>query len=77
MNTQNRKHPPRKSERRDSLLARLWHLFFAVNDRFLTYQQRRNWRLRGWYLLVLGVVLTLGVQWFLQIRGLLIVRIVK
>ena len=77
VNTQHRKHPPRKSERHASLFARLWGLFFATNDRFITYQQRRNWRARASFFFVLGVVLTLVVQWFLQSRGLLVVPLAR
>lgn len=44
------------------LLSSCWHLLFAVNDKFVTYQQRRNWRARAAFFLVAGVLLTLGVQ---------------
>jgi hypothetical protein len=43
-------------------LLTIWHLFFSVNDRFITYQQRRAWRARAAFFLLLGVLLTLGVQ---------------
>jgi hypothetical protein len=73
--TRRRNHPPRKSERHASLFARVWGLFFATHDRFITYQQRRNWRARASFFFGLGVVLTLVVQWFLQSRGLLVVHL--
>lgn len=40
----------------------VWHLLFAVNDKFVTYQQRRNWRARAAFFFVAGVVLTVVVQ---------------
>ena len=40
----------------------VWHLLFAVNDKFITYQQRRNWRLRASFFFLAGIVLTVVVQ---------------
>jgi hypothetical protein len=77
VDTQHRRHPPRRNERRASSFARVWGLFFAVNDRFITYQQRRNWRARGSFFFVLGVIVTLAVQWFLESRGLLVVQLAR
>ncbi len=77
MNTRHRKHTPRKSEHHAAFFARVWGLFFATNDRFITYQQRRNWRARATFFFVLGVVLTLVVQWILQSRGLLVIHLMK
>src|SRR3954453_12549979 len=33
-----------------------WHLVFAVNAHYLSYQQRRQWRLRGWLFILVGSV---------------------
>jgi hypothetical protein len=40
-------------------------MFFAVNDRFITYQQRRNWRARALFFFLLGVLVSVGLQWSL------------
>ncbi len=50
---------------------------FPLNDRFLTYQQRRNWRARAGVFFVLGALTTLAVVWFLQSRGFLVVHLAK
>lgn len=50
---------------------------FPLNDRFITYQQRRNWRARAGVFFFLGVLLTLAALWFLQSRGFLVIRRVR
>jgi hypothetical protein len=54
------RHP--KSQPRRSWFSVAWSLFFAVNDKFITYQQRRNWRARATFFLLLGIVLTIVVE---------------
>jgi hypothetical protein len=58
----------RKPERERSWPSVVWGLFFSLNDRFITYQQRRNWRARASFFFVLGVLVALGVGWLLARR---------
>jgi hypothetical protein len=60
----------RKSGPRRPWFSVLWGLFFAPNDRLLTWQMRRTWRLRASFFLLLGCLLTLAARWFLLHRGL-------
>jgi hypothetical protein len=53
---------PAARETRPSRLWSLWHLLFSVDNKFITWQQRRHWRARALFFFLLGVILTLAVQ---------------
>jgi hypothetical protein len=50
------------TERHRSWSSVFWGLFFAVNDRSTTYQQRRNWRARATFFFLAGVIATVLVE---------------
>jgi hypothetical protein len=60
-----RKHARGAPERR-SAFSKVWGLFFAVNDRFITWQQRRQWRARASFFFLAGVLFVLAVQYGLN-----------
>ncbi len=62
MNYYRKNYTPRRTNESRGIGLALWHLFFATNDRFITYQTRRNWRARASFFFILGVLLTVAVQ---------------
>jgi hypothetical protein len=53
----------RKAPERRSAFSKVWGIFFAVNDRFVTWQQRRQWRARASFFFAAGILAVVLVQY--------------
>jgi hypothetical protein len=53
----------RRAHKHSSAFSKVWGIFFAVNDRFVTWQQRRQWRARASFFFLAGILFVLLFQY--------------